>query len=152
KAGRGADWRPGQDLPALRRSLRPGHDLLRQGRRRAHDDQLIGLAPSRWRPTSRSVRPSELIRAFRRESAADALGDLAAMLTYYAIFALFPMIVFVVTLALLIVPDSALQQGIDLATKTMPQESADMVRQYILHLRGVAGGGIAAASVLLALF
>jgi membrane protein len=98
------------------------------------------------------VRTREIIGAFRREYAADALGDLAAMLTYYALFALFPMIVFVMTLALLVVPPSALAQGIDLVTHTMPADAAEMVRQYIFQLRAAAGGGIAVASVLIALW
>jgi membrane protein len=94
----------------------------------------------------------DLLGAFRREYTEDDLGDIAAMLTYYAIFALFPMAVFVMTLALILVPESTLVQGTEMLTRTMPQQAATFMREHVLTLKSTAGGGIAVGAALLALW
>lgn len=74
------------------------------------------------------------------------------MMTYYAIFALFPMALFVVSLALLLVPDHAIRQAVDMAVRTMPGQVAEMVRSQVARMEAASAGGLALGGLLLALW
>ncbi len=82
----------------------------------------------------------------------DEIGDVAAMMTYYALFALFPMVVFVLTMALIVIPPATIQEGVDMVTRTMPGQAADLLASYVARLQSTAGGGIAVVSALIALW
>lgn len=82
----------------------------------------------------------------------DELGDVAAMLAYYGIFALFPMLMFVVTVALLVVPPSAIAEATAMATQTLPDQVGQMILRQISRMQASAGGGLAIGSALLALW
>jgi membrane protein len=88
----------------------------------------------------------------KRKLKDDNIGDIAAMLTYYIVLAIFPMIMFVLTVGLLVVPEHAIQQGLDMATRTMPDQVAALLSQYVRALRSAAGGGLAVVGALLALW
>jgi membrane protein len=82
----------------------------------------------------------------------DQVGDLAAMLTYYAIFALFPFALFVISLTTLVLPRSTLQEGVELAAAAMPPQVAGMVREHLRRMIEATSGGFAVAGALLALW
>lgn len=98
------------------------------------------------------MREPSFLAALRRDVTRHELGDMAAMLTYYAVMAIFPMIVFVLTVALLLVPEPTIRQGVEMVTRAMPDEVARIVFTYVQNLRNAAGGLIAVLSVLLALW
>jgi membrane protein len=98
------------------------------------------------------VRAKTFLRRFGDEFKKDNLGDVAAMMTYFAIFALFPMMVFVLTVALLVVPQGVIQQGLDMVSQTMPGQAAAIIEQHVVALQSAAGGGIAVGAILLALW
>jgi hypothetical protein len=86
------------------------------------------------------------------ELLSDNITDVGAMMAYYAILALFPMMVFVVTLALLVIPDDTLQQGLAMATQAMPDATREMVTAQVDALVKAAHTGFAIGSFVLALW
>lgn len=98
------------------------------------------------------MRAFEFMRRFTSEVKRDRIGDIAAMLTYYALFALFPMLIFVIIIALLVVPPDVLAQGTAIATRAMPSRGAQLIQQEIARMQQMAGGGLALGSALVALW
>jgi membrane protein len=82
----------------------------------------------------------------------DSIVDLGAMMAYYAILALFPMLVFVVTLALLVLPEDTVRQGLAMATATMPAAPREVVTGQVVSLMNHAQAGFAIGTFLLALW
>ena len=99
----------------------------------------------------------------------DGVQDVGAMMAYYAVLALFPMLVFVIALALVVLPADTVRQGLAMATETMPPGVKDMLSQRVeqliqasgahfviigaaLALWGARGGAVSLASALNALF
>ncbi|KAB2909176.1 MAG: YihY/virulence factor BrkB family protein [Kofleriaceae bacterium] len=93
-----------------------------------------------------------LFRELWREWEADRLTDVAAMMTYYAIFAMFPMLVFVVTIALIVVPAEWIGVGVDMMVATVPAEVGTLLRDQVGRMQSAAGAGFAIGSALLALW
>jgi membrane protein len=87
-----------------------------------------------------------------RELANDNITDIGAMMAYYAILALFPMMVFVVTLALLVLPDDIVLQGLAMATEAMPRASAEVLTTQVVALMKAAHAGFAIGGAAFALW
>ena len=68
-----------------------------------------------------SGRVMRFVRQLGHELAHDNITDNGAMMAYYAILSLFPMLVFVVTVALLVLPGETVLSGIAMATQAMPE-------------------------------
>jgi membrane protein len=98
------------------------------------------------------MRVRRVIREFRRELKEDRIGDLAAMMTYFALFALFPMAIFVITIALLVVPQETLSEATSLATRAMPEQVGALISEQVTRMQQAAGGGIAIGSLAVALW
>jgi len=94
----------------------------------------------------------DFVRHLGRALREDRIGDLAAMMTYYAIFALFPMSIFVVTVALMVIPASAVLEAATLLTRAMPEPAAILVLDQVGRMQEAAGGGIAIGSAVLAVW
>jgi membrane protein len=88
----------------------------------------------------------------RHDVSEDRLPDAAAMLTYYTLFALFPMAIFVISLALLVVPEAAIREAVEMATRTMPPELGGRVTEQVIAMQQSTAGGFALLSMLLALY
>lgn len=73
----------------------------------------------------------------------DHIVDIGAMMAYYAILALFPMLVFVVTLALLVLPGDTLLQGLAMATRAMPAAPREVITTQVQTLMNQAHAGFA---------
>jgi len=82
----------------------------------------------------------------------DNITDIGAMMAYYAILALFPMLVFVVTLALLVLPDETVMQGLAMATHAMPYSARDVLTGQVTSLMKNAHAGFAIGGAALALW
>jgi membrane protein len=82
----------------------------------------------------------------------DSIVDLGAMMAYYAILALFPMLVFVVTLALLVLPEPTVRQGLAMATATMPAAPREVVTNQVVSLMNNAQAGFAIGTFVFALW
>src|SRR5260221_9427306 len=65
------------------------------------------------------------------------------MLAYYAMMALVPMMVFVGSLALLVVPDDTLHQGIAMASEALPRSVRDLLAARVDALVAANHAGFA---------
>jgi membrane protein len=82
----------------------------------------------------------------------DGVQDLGAMMAYYAVLSLFPMVVFVIALAMVVVPASVIHQGVDMATTAVPDAVRDPVVSRIHAFTSQKHGAIAVVGALLALW
>ena len=110
------------------------------------------MAGLRDRPIFRHVAIRPFFKKLRREVADDQIPDMAAMMTYYAIFALFPMAVFVLSLALLVIPPDTIREAVQMGTRTMPHDLGQRVTQQVLAMQSAAAGSVAVLSIFLALY
>jgi len=110
------------------------------------------------RPRSAVEKPhtghyvSRFFRQLGRELYNDNITDIGAMMAYYAILALFPMMVFVVTLALLVLPDDTVLQGLAMATHAMPSSTREVLTAQVLALMKSAHAGFAIGGAAFALW
>ena len=67
----------------------------------------------------------------------DNLTDSAAMMAYYAVMALFPMVIFVGSLSFLVLPEATVMQGVGMASEALPlsvrQVLVERVGRAVLH-------------------
>jgi membrane protein len=110
------------------------------------------------RPRSSVVKPhtgSKVKRFFvhlYHELANDNIVDIGAMMAYYAILALFPMLLFVVTLAMLVLPDETVMQGLAMATRAMPAAPREVITTQVESLMKQAHVGFAIGTFVFALW
>lgn len=86
------------------------------------------------------------------ELANDSITDIGAMMAYYAILSLFPMLVFVVALALLVLPEDTVLQGLAMATQAMPPATREVITTQVHSLMSAAHAGFAIGGAALALW
>jgi membrane protein len=82
----------------------------------------------------------------------DNITDVGAMMAYYAVLAIFPMIVFIITLALLVLDHDTVQQGVAMATTAMPSSTSALIADKVNALMDAANGGFAIGGAALALW
>ncbi len=87
-----------------------------------------------------------------RDVLADSIDNVGAMMAYYAVLALFPMLVFVLTIASLVLDSSTVQQGVTMATDTMPASTRGLIANYVQTFMDHAGAGFAIGGALIALW
>jgi membrane protein len=96
------------------------------------------------------------MRAFFRrlvgELIKDNVLDVGAMMAYYAVLALFPMLFVVVTITLLVLPTSVLDQGVAMATEAVPHAARDVLVAQIHHVADRANAGFAIVGSAIALW
>ena len=100
----------------------------------------------------RAQKVSAFFSELKTEVTSDFVPDVAGMLAYFALFALFPMLIFVVTIALLVVPAEALQEATAMATRALPEQAAAMIQRQLARMQRAAGGGLAVGSAAVALW
>ena len=96
--------------------------------------------------------PVRFVKLLAHELLHDNILDNGAMMAYYAILALFPMLVFVVTVGLLVLPDATLLQGVDMATQAMPPAGRQLITDQVTALMKSAHAGFAIGGAVLALW
>lgn len=87
-----------------------------------------------------------------KSSLDDNIDNIGAMLAYYAVLAIFPMIVFVATLALLVLPADTINQGLTMAMEAVPASSRALITERVSSLVNHASSGFAIVTVLFALW
>ena len=87
-----------------------------------------------------------------RETLHDEIDNLGAMMAYYAVLALFPMLVFVATLALLVLPSDVIDQGLGMAMEAVPSSARSLLLERVESLVHHANTGFAVISSLIALW
>jgi membrane protein len=96
--------------------------------------------------------PVRFVTQLVRKVLDDNVLDEGAMMAFYTVLALFPMIVFVVTLALLVIDSATVHQGVQIATKAMPDEVRALISRQVSNLIDAAGAKVAIGGALLALW
>ena len=97
-------------------------------------------------------RPVRFVKQLFAEALTDNITDVGAMMAYYAVLALFPMLVFVMTLAMIVLDQDTVQQGVAMATETMPASTRALIAQQVDHFMETAGAGFAIGGAALALW
>lgn len=127
-----------------------------------HDETVAAPAPPEDDPREReraAVAPPHglgkvtwFLKQLWFELEHDNITDNGAMMAYYAILALFPMLLFVVSLALLVLPEDTVLQGLAMATRAMPFSSRDVITTQVNKLLETASAGFAISGAALALW
>lgn len=120
---------------------------LTSGRERPVSEDRAAAATG----TSRR-RPWRFVKRLVEAAIADGITDVAAMMAYYAVLALFPMLLFVITVGLLVIDPDVIYQGVELATQAMPANVQAFVRQQAASMIDTAGAGFAIGAAALALW
>jgi membrane protein len=82
----------------------------------------------------------------------DGVTDVGAMMAYYAVLALFPMLVFVLSLALLVLDPSTVRDGINMAMEAAPQSVRPFILDRVTQLIEASSAGFAVVGAALALW
>lgn len=82
----------------------------------------------------------------------DNITDTAAMMAYYAVMSLFPMVVFVGSLALLVLPDTTVMQGVHMAGEALPPSVRPILVDRVQALIQANSAGFAIGGGLVALW
>lgn len=98
------------------------------------------------------MQAKRFAKQFAHDFVNDNVQDVGAMLAFYAVSALFPMLVFVLSIALLVIPPDIVRQGFVMATQTMPPSVGDMLAPKVDQLIGAAHAGFAVVGAALALW
>lgn len=98
------------------------------------------------------ARAKHFLKRLFGEAGNDSIDQVGAMMAYYAVLALFPMIVFIVTIAMLVLERSTVQEGLAMATTTMPGDTRALIFEYVDKLMTTADAGFAIGGAAIALW
>jgi membrane protein len=98
------------------------------------------------------MRRLRRLRRLGRHLVDDNIMNISAMLAYYAVLALFPLLVFVVSIALLVLPHDTLDQGVRMATEAVPPELRSIVTDRMNQLISAANSRFAVTGAVLAIW
>jgi membrane protein len=98
------------------------------------------------------MRIKAFVRQLGSELVDDGVTDVGAMMAYYAVMALFPMLVFVLSIALLVLDADTVRMGADMALKAAPESARGLVMTRIDALIAAAHPGFAVVGAALALW
>ncbi|HTL32795.1 MAG TPA: YihY/virulence factor BrkB family protein [Kofleriaceae bacterium] len=128
------------------------------GPRRAYRPLVIESARSyeRWQAKCtigrRDPKMMPFLRRLSRAIVDDAIDDVGAMMAYYAMLAVFPLLLFVVTLAALALPGHMIDEGARLALESAPRAARSVVTTQVENLTRQARVGFAFGTMLFALW
>ncbi len=92
------------------------------------------------------------LKCLGKECLKDSIDDVGAMMAYYAVLSLFPMMVFIVTLAVLVVDDQDILRGLGMVTQALPGSTRQTITDIVKSFLDTAGAGFAVGGALLALW
>lgn len=98
------------------------------------------------------MRIKQFGKRLGKELIDDGVTDVAAMMAYYAVLALFPMLVFVLSLSLLVLDDDTVRQGLTMATSAIPASARDLIATRVNALIDASHAGFAIVGAVLALW
>jgi membrane protein len=92
------------------------------------------------------------VKRLGKDALADSIDDVGAMMAYYAVLALFPMLIFVVVIGLLALPEQVIAQGMSMALRAVPRTSQPLVTEQLTKLIANAQTGFAIGTAAFALW
>lgn len=113
---------------------------------------MTGGRPRTVEKPSTGSKPVRFLKKLGKESLDDNITDVGAMMAYYAVLALFPMLVFIVTTALLVLDPGTIHEGVLMATSAMPEGIRDVVSKQVSSLIEASNAGFAILGAVLALW
>ncbi len=116
---------------------------------RAQDVRERKRTLHRWRAR---VPKLTVVRRIVGEIVDDDVLDYGAMMAYYAVLSLFPMLVFIVTMALLVIDPATIHEGVLMATRTLPESARAMISEQVTNFINAADAGFAIGSFVFALW
>jgi len=110
-------------------------------------------APSRTlsKPSTRST-VIRFVKRLGKECFIDNIDDIGAMMAYYAVLALFPMMVLIVSVGLLVLDPASVHEGALFVTKAMPSGMRTLISEQVTSLIDASGAGFAILGAVLALW
>ena len=98
------------------------------------------------------MQVKRFFRQLGKELSEDNITDVGAMMAYYAVLSLFPMMVFVLSLSLLVLEPETVRQGVHMALQTAPVSVRDVIGTRVEALIKASGAGFAIVGAALALW
>jgi membrane protein len=92
------------------------------------------------------------LRKLGKELVDDGVTDVGAMMAYYAVLAIFPMLVFVMSIALLVLDPDTVREGANFALGAAPATARDLIIQRVNALIEASNAGFAIIGAALALW
>ena len=102
--------------------------------------------------SERGNRAWRFVKHLFADALDDNITDVGAMMAYYAVLAIFPMIVVIMTIALLVLDHATVMEGVDMATSTMPSATSNLVAEKVNALMNAASSHFAIGGALFALW
>ncbi|MBA3502272.1 MAG: YihY/virulence factor BrkB family protein, partial [Deltaproteobacteria bacterium] len=96
--------------------------------------------------------PIRFVKQLGKECFIDNIDDIGAMMAYYAVLSLFPMMVFIVSVGLLVLDATTVHEGVRMATQAMPAGMRVLISEQVTKLIDVSGAGFAILGAVLALW
>jgi membrane protein len=91
-------------------------------------------------------------RRLGKELVDDGVTDIGAMMAYYAVLAIFPMLVFVLSIALLVLDPDTVREGVTFALQAAPGSAREMIIERVNALIEASSAGFAIVGAALALW
>ncbi len=92
------------------------------------------------------------VRRLAKKVIDDDIADIGAMMAFYAVLALFPMLVFVISVALLVIDPDTVREGASFALRYAPSSARDVIITRVDALIDASSGGVAVVGASLALW
>ena len=98
------------------------------------------------------MRAKAFAKRLGKELIEDNVTDVGAMMAYYTVLAIFPMLVFVLSLALLVLDPSTVRDGLNIAMEAVPSSSRPFIVDKVDALIATSNAGFAFVGAALALW
>jgi membrane protein len=131
---------------------RPLNDVLDDGRKRTATTNERTREISAARRGGFFRKAGRFLKQLFVDAMNDNITDVGAMMAYYAVLALFPMLIVIITIALLVLDPETVHQGVAMATTAMPASSKEFVAARVDELINAASANFAIAGLALALW
>jgi membrane protein len=98
------------------------------------------------------MRMKSFVKRLGKELMDDGVTDVGAMMAYYAVLAIFPMMVFVLSISMLVLDDSTVRDGANMALSAVPGSTRALIMERVDALIKASGAGFAIIGAALALW
>jgi membrane protein len=98
------------------------------------------------------MQAKRFFKRLGKELIDDGVTDVGAMMAYYAVLAIFPMLVFVLSISLLVLDGDTVRDGLNMAMSAMPLSVREMITARVNALIDASGAGFAIVGAVLALW
>jgi len=98
------------------------------------------------------MQSKRFLKTLGKELIDDGVTDVGAMMAYYAVLAIFPMIVFVLSISLLVLDGDTVREGLGMALSATPPSVREMIEGRVNALIEASGAQFAIVGAVLALW